>query len=469
MQLTHTAKLSFALTGSAGGVINNGIAFFLLLYYSQVLGLDPALAGLALAIALVFDAVSDPLVGQWSDRLRSRWGRRHPFLFAAIIPSALFYYFLWVPPELSQQHLFLYMLVMTIALRLSLTLYSVPFNALLPELAPDYDQRTSLLNYSYSSGWFVGTLMSVAMYVYWLADTPEYPDGAGILRAEGYVEAGLFGAIIVFFCFAYAAHATRAYIPKLAAAPPSASVRQVLDEVMFTLRDRNIFAMLISGLFNAAALGTSSALWAYMQSYFWGFNSEQISMLLAAQLLSAVIAFAIMPILTSGRDKKPVLVISSCLAIVVNTGPVFLSLLGWFPPTGHEALFPTMLIIGVIQVTLSVITGVLVASMIADIVEAREIETGRREEGLLFSVQSFIGKVAGGVGIWAGGVMLALIEFPTETAATAVEQIVITRLGWLYGPALTVFYILSIIALLYYQLDRRAHEQHLRALGKVDS
>ena len=80
-------RISFAASGIAQGLIANGLSYFLLLYYSQVLGLDPALAGLAMMIALVFDAISDPLVGAWSDRLRSRWGRRHPFLFA---PSCQF-------------------------------------------------------------------------------------------------------------------------------------------------------------------------------------------------------------------------------------------------------------------------------------------------------------------------------------------------------------------------------------------
>ena len=154
MSTGATTKLSFAASGTASGLIGNGLSYFLLLYYSQVLGLDPALAGLAMMISLIFDAVSDPLVGRWSDRLRHRLGRRHPFLFASIVPIALAYYLIWDPPALSQFGLFAYLLAVSVVLRLAITMHSVPFNALLPEITSDYDQRTTLMNYSYSAAWY---------------------------------------------------------------------------------------------------------------------------------------------------------------------------------------------------------------------------------------------------------------------------------------------------------------------------
>lgn len=467
-------RLSFAASGTAGGVVSNGVSYFLLIYYSQVLGLDPALAGLAMMISLVFDAVSDPLVGRWSDRLKHRLGRRHPFLFAAIVPIALAYYLLWNPylafePEsLGQTGLFLYLLVLAVTLRLSLTMHAVPFNALLPEITPDYDQRTRLMNFSYSGAWFFGTIMAVAMYAYWLADAPGEPVGSGVLRAEGYVEAGLVAGVVALFCLALAAFGTRAYVPRLSPPPAkSGSVSQMWREGAATLSDRNFVAMVLSGLFNASASGTSTALWAYMQPYFWGFSSSQTSTILASQLLSAVIAFLVIPSLTRGRDKKPVLIAISLLSILVGSGPVFLMLVGLFPATGSDLLFYIMVVVGVAQVTLIVMASVVTASMIADIVESREVATGRREEGLLFSVLSFMGKVAGGAGVWAGGIMLALINFPTDTMTTSVPPETIVRLGWLYGPALVIFYGLSIAALGYYALDRKSHAANLRTLEQT--
>jgi GPH family glycoside/pentoside/hexuronide:cation symporter len=172
-----------------------------------------------LAIALGVDAISDPLVGRWSDRHQSVLGRRHPFLYAAILPASLFFYLIWAPPfELtSQSHLFVYLLVMIIALRLSMTFFFVPMYAMVPELTTDYDERTALVNWRISSNYFIGGLMSIAMYGIWLADTPEYPDG--ILRADGYVEAGIVGGALILVGMLFAAAGTHREIPRLRKTP----------------------------------------------------------------------------------------------------------------------------------------------------------------------------------------------------------------------------------------------------------
>ena len=382
MRLPIHLRASFAASGASAGIISNGVAYFLLLYYSQVLGLDSALVGFAMMIALFVDAISDPWIGRWSDRMRSRWGRRHPFLFAAIIPIPLAYYLLWDAPDLSDTSLFVYLLVMTVVLRLSLTAHVVPFHALLPEVTSNYDARTRLSGDLVSSAWFFGTLMSVAMYGYWLADTPEYPDGAGIMRADGYVAAGGVGAIIVFACISYAAFATRRPIATPTEAPArERSLRAAIRQMSQTLADRSTLAIIASGLLSAMAGGTAAALWPYMQSYFWSFDTIQISLMLTAQLVSAVIAFLSIGYITRGRDKKRILITLSLTAIVVATGPVWLRVTGAFIGNDHELLFPVMLTIGMVEVALAAMTGTLTASMIADITEHRAIETARREEG----------------------------------------------------------------------------------------
>ena len=87
-------KLAFGMGAAAFGIKNNGFDYFLLLFYGTVVGLEPGLVGLAILVALVFDALSDPLVGYWSDNTKSRWGRRHPFMYTAILPVSLSYFLL---------------------------------------------------------------------------------------------------------------------------------------------------------------------------------------------------------------------------------------------------------------------------------------------------------------------------------------------------------------------------------------
>ena len=129
--------------GSIGvGIKNNLLGTWLLFYYQDVLGLDAVLVTAAIGIALVIDAFSDPFVGVWSDRLKTKWGRRHPFMYGAIIPFALCYYLILQDPgDISDSALFTRLLVLMILMRLAMTFYEVPRGALGPELTKDYDQR----------------------------------------------------------------------------------------------------------------------------------------------------------------------------------------------------------------------------------------------------------------------------------------------------------------------------------------
>jgi GPH family glycoside/pentoside/hexuronide:cation symporter len=98
-----------------------------LFFYSHVLGLSPQLAGFGILIALIFDAFSDPIVGRLSVGLHSKWGRRHPLMYAAALPIAISYFFLWNPPAgLSQNELFVYFVIMAVMVRTFITLYEIP-------------------------------------------------------------------------------------------------------------------------------------------------------------------------------------------------------------------------------------------------------------------------------------------------------------------------------------------------------
>ena len=100
-------RLAYGVGGAAGGIKNNGFDYVLLLFYSQVLGLSAVLVAAAMWIALLFDAVSDPVVGYWSDNLRTKWGRRHPLMYVAMAPVAIAYFFVWNPPsDLTEMGLF---------------------------------------------------------------------------------------------------------------------------------------------------------------------------------------------------------------------------------------------------------------------------------------------------------------------------------------------------------------------------
>ena len=129
--LTFNTKFAYGIGQLAEGLKNSALSTFVLFYYNQVLGLSGTLAGTAILIALLFDAVSDPLAGSLSDNWQSRWGRRHPFMYASALPLGIAFFFLFSPPEgLSEFSLFLWLTVTVVLTRGAMTLYHVPHIAL---------------------------------------------------------------------------------------------------------------------------------------------------------------------------------------------------------------------------------------------------------------------------------------------------------------------------------------------------
>ncbi|MEM7362651.1 MAG: MFS transporter, partial [Pseudomonadota bacterium] len=144
-----------------GGIVNSHKDFafntFLLLYYSQILGLSASLVAIVIAAALIIDAISDPIVGSVSDNFKSQWGRRHPFMFAAAVPFGITMYFLFAPPvSLGDGALLGWLAFWTVAARLTFTFFIIPWNAIAAEFSEDYVERTSIITYRYMVGWAGG-------------------------------------------------------------------------------------------------------------------------------------------------------------------------------------------------------------------------------------------------------------------------------------------------------------------------
>ena len=157
--LTWRVRLMFAVGQIPEGAQSTSFGFFLLFFYNQVLGLSGFLTSLAIVVALLVDAVSDPVIGSWSDGLRNRWGRRQPFMYAGAIPFAISFYLLFAPPAgLTEIQTFAWLIVFSVLTRTTQSVYSIPHSSLTAELSPDYQERT-LLSSLRSLLQSVGTLM----------------------------------------------------------------------------------------------------------------------------------------------------------------------------------------------------------------------------------------------------------------------------------------------------------------------
>lgn len=459
-------KLAYGFGAVAFGVKNNGFDYFLLLFYSQVMGVDAPLVGLALLIALLFDAFSDPVVGYLSDNTHSKWGRRHPWMYASALPVAICYYLLWVPPAgLTGNELFPYILALAILIRVFITLFEVPSSALSAELTQDYDDRTSLFSYRYFFGWIGGTLMATIALAVFLAPTETIPNG--LLNKQGYGVYGISASIVILISILVTSLGTHRQIAHFKPAPPkrAMSIKRIFIEIYETLGDRSFLALFLTALFGAVAAGLSAGLSFYISGYFWEFSTDQISVLSFSIIISAFIALVITPLISKRIGKKRGAIIVGVSAFTIAPAPVVLRLIGLMPENGDPMLFPIVWFAVVAEITLVITLSILTSSMMADLVEDSEIRTTRRSEGVLFAAVTFARKSVQGFGVLAASAVLAVVQFPKGAAPGQVPEETVFTLGLYYAPTLFVIWMLAIASLKLYRIDRSKHEENLRTLA----
>jgi len=454
-------KLAHGFGAAAFGIKNNGFDYFLLLFYGTVIGLEPGLVGLAILIALVFDALSDPLVGYWSDNFRSKWGRRHPFMYAAALPVACSYFLLWNPPELSQTGLFFYLTGLAVLIRTFITFYETPSSALIPELSADYDERTSLQSYRLFFGWSGGSIMSVIMFGALLTGP------LGMLDREAYATYGIISSVLIFAAIMVSALGTHSRIPLLhrpVATGERYSVTRIFREMIETLSEKSFLALFFATVLFAIATGLSAALAFLMLRYFWGFGEFQIFIWTCTVFFSALLGFLLAPWATRRLGKKRATITLGLLAFTIQPAPVLLRLFGLMPENGDPLLFPLVLGINVIDLALIIAVQAVSYSMIADLVESNQLRTGRRSEGVYYAAMTFTRKVTQGIGVAAAGLILSLIAFPEGADPDAVSPETLWRLGAFYAPTLLLLWLSALYCVSRYRIDRAGHEENLRRL-----
>ena len=460
-------KVAYGFGSVAFGVKSNGFDYFFLIFYSQVLGVSAYLVSLALMIALIVDALSDPLIGYLSDNTRSRWGRRHPFMYAAAIPASVAYYFVWNPPAgLEGDALFPYIVTLAILVRTLITVYEIPSSSLVAEMSDDYDERTSMLSYRYFFGWTGGTLMGAFATIFILVPTATISNG--MFNVEGHGQVGAIAATVIFLAIMISALGTHKMIPDLKPPPPARqmSVGLIYREVFETLASRSFLALFLAALFGAVASGVSTTLSFYFSTFFWGFTTEQIGLISLSVVISALMAFFISPAISKRLGKKRGAITIGLMAFTVAPAPIFLRLLGLMPENGDPVLFPLVLSIIVVDVALIIAYQTLSASMIADLVEEAEIKTQRRNEGVFFASVTFVRKVTQGIGAAVAGVLLTISQFPVGATPDQVPESVLTTFGWLYVPVIFGLWMIMIACLSLYSVDRKKHEANLETLAQ---
>lgn len=463
-RLSAGSTASYGFGAAAYGVKDSGFGTFLLLFYNQVIGLPPGQVGLVIMIALLIDATIDPAVGFFSDRTRTRWGRRHPWMYVSALPIAIGWLLLWNPPALSQPMTLLWLFAAAVVVRSAVSCYEVPAAALIAELSSDYDERTRITAYRYLFGWAGGLLMLVGAYAWFLKPTAEYANG--LLNPDGYSQFALAGAIFMVVAILVSALGTHREIPHLPKPPiERGTLRDSFRALGRTLNNRAFVILMLAGVCAYANQGINYALSNYLYSYVWGITGDTFVLITLALFAGVLIAFFAAPRLGRRGSKPGIATVAVVLAVAIVTAPYWLRLAGLFPEPGSPALLPMLLLFFAGGTALNVTAFILGASMMADVVEDSEARTGRRSEGVFFAGSFFVQKCTSGIGIFAAGAILAVAGFPDKATPGQVPAATIDRLTLIYVAIYVVLGLLAALCFTRFPFGRAEHEARIARLA----
>lgn len=439
---------------------NFAFGTFVLFYYNQVLGMPAFYASAAIMVALVVDAVTDPMVGSFSDGLRTSLGRRHPLMYASAAPLGITLFALFMPPDsLDNIGLLAWLTFFAVAVRISMTLFQVPWNAMFAEFSDDYAERSQIVTFRYLCGWIGGTVFVFCTWTFIFPSTEEYTPGH--MNPDAYFNFAVILGILVTIAVLLTTHLTRNQIPFLM--QPEASERftiaKVLGDVLAALKNRD-FMILFFGLFMMAVLGgTTGALDLYINTYFWGLLPEDLRWLTLV-ILGSMFAFAVIPILQSRFDKKHLLVFFMMFLLINGIGLILLRFAGLLPENGDPLLLVIIVANEIVRTAAGTVVAIMFVSMVADTLDKQELETGWRQEGVFSSAMTFAGKATSGVGILVGGLILDyVLRFPQGIKPQDAEPGLIFDLGLYAGVLIPLFYLIPFWFVTRYSITRENHAE----------
>lgn len=461
LKLTFLTKIAYGTGQMSQGVKDTAFQSFVVFYFSQVLGMPAIIAGLAALIALLVDAITDPLMGDISDNWHSKLGRRHPFMIAAVIPYPLSLYMLFTPPAgLDQQGLFLWLVGWSIIVRVMLTLFNVPHNALGAELSKDYQERTKIVSYRTFLGYVGGIALSVTALNSFFKATEQYPNG--MLNSAGYSSLGVLAGVIAFvamiICILGTLH-TVPFLPKAQKDQKKVDLKRSFKAFGSALKLKPFRLIFIVQILTMVAGGAGATFMLYLGSYFFELSPSEISLLTLTIVVGLIPATIIAPLLSKRIDKMPSLV--SCLLIATFTSfsPIILRLIDVLPANGSPLIMPILFATYVVGYSFFIAAGIVIGSMLADIADLHATNTKKRQEGLFFAANSFAQKATFGLGTLFAGIGLDVIAFPKQVDVSMVSPETIFNLGLLAGPMPMAIYIVAAFLASKYDLNKKKHDE----------
>ncbi len=459
-QVSIPIKVLYGLGDLSNGLKSAALGSLVIFFYNQVLGLDPFLASLAILISLVFDSLSDFLVGSISDGTRHKWGRRHPYLYASAIPFAISFFLIFSPPAgMGQVGLFCWLLVTTVLARLVITFYTVPHLALGAELSSNYHERTVIagfrgfFSYVGMMGFFFGSKLL-------FSPTDEYTNGQ--MNPDVYPVVGLvFGLIagFVILVSAFGTHSVIGRLPQTSSRTERISLRRLFNEVIGLLANPAYRIFVAACLTYMIGFGISRGLEIYLATYFWRLPTEHTFNLLLSSMAGLTVAAFVWPVLSQLTSKKVCFVGGAMVFSVLSILPIVLKLVGVFPSPDGPAYLGLIFAAAFLAAVLGGAVAILGGSMLADIADDHELRTGEKQAGVMFGGIHVSVKAGSGMGAIVTGFLLSIVGLSEQVDPAEVTSHTVIWLGLGAGGIVAAFGALAALICAQYPISRERHLQ----------
>jgi GPH family glycoside/pentoside/hexuronide:cation symporter len=452
-KLNFSTKLAFGAGDLGPAICANILIFYLLFFFANVAGLPPGLAGSILMITKIWDAITDPIVGIWSDRTKHPLGRRYPWMLFASIPFGIFFFLQWLVPFTETWPLFWYYLVVSLLFSTAYTCINMPYVALTPELTEDYNERTSLnsFRFAFSIGGSIFSLILARIIFLAIEDNPTME-----FLVLGTVVA-IIAVLPIYWCFFGTRHRVSATNQEKSPQAENQTQIPALEQIKVALSNRPFLYVIGIYLFSWLAVQLTASILPFFVVNWMGLSEDTFPLVAIAVQGTALVMLFVWTAVSKKVGKKAVYFMGVGFWFIAQAGLFLLQ-------PGQVGLMYSLAVLAGIGVS----TAYLVPwSLIPDVIDLDELNTGERREGVFYSFMVFLQKIGLALGLFLVGQALEIAGFiervPGEPLPVQPESALLAiRIA--IGPLPTCFLIGGIILATFYPITKTVHEEILLKL-----